>query len=91
MSSLPPTPPHHHHLQEELLGDVRSLHGGLIHKALHDPEKAAHKHALLKLISQALGLTKVTENQRKDQQGLKEMEVCLLILASWSQGLHLHS
>nr|XP_046241636.1 ATP-binding cassette sub-family A member 2 isoform X1 [Scatophagus argus] len=66
------------HLEEELLGDVHSLNGGLIHKALRDPTKAAHRQALLKLMSQALGLTEVTGNQRKDQQGLKEVEGVLL-------------
>uniref|UniRef100_A0A8C4DG67 ATP-binding cassette sub-family A member 2 n=1 Tax=Dicentrarchus labrax TaxID=13489 RepID=A0A8C4DG67_DICLA len=66
------------HLGEELLGDVHSLDGGLIHKALRDPTKAAHRQALLKLMSQALGLTDVTGNQRNDQQGLKEVEGVLL-------------
>lgn len=66
-------------LQEKLLGSVHSLDGGLIHKALRDPTKAAHRQALLRLMSQALGLTEVTGNQRNDQQGLKEVEVHLPI------------
>lgn len=33
-------------------------------------------------MSQALGLTEVTENQGNDQQGLKEAEVYLLIQAT---------
>lgn len=66
-----------------MLDDVPSLHGGLIHKPLRDPVKVAHRQALLKLMSQALGLTEVTGNQRKDQQGLKEVEVYLLSLATF--------
>ncbi|XP_070689151.1 ATP-binding cassette sub-family A member 2 [Pempheris klunzingeri] len=66
------------HLEEELLGDVYSLDGGLIHRALRDPAKAAHRQALLKLMSQALGLSEVTRNQRNDQQGMKEVEGVLL-------------
>ncbi|XP_042278447.1 ATP-binding cassette sub-family A member 2 isoform X1 [Thunnus maccoyii] len=66
------------HLEEKLLGSVHSLDGGLIHKALRDPTKAAHRQALLRLMSQALGLTEVTGNQRNDQQGLKEVEGVLL-------------
>lgn len=65
--------------QEKLLGGIHGLDGGLIHKALRDPTKAAHKQALLKLMSQALGLSGVAGNQRNDQQGLKEVEVCRLI------------
>lgn len=51
--------------------------------------KAAHRQALLKLMSQALGLTEVTGNQGDDQQGLKDVEVYLLIQDTSSQGLHL--
>lgn len=65
-------------LKEKLLGGVHSLDGGLIHKALRDPAKAAHKQALLQLMSQALGLTDIRGNQRNDQQGMKEVEVNLL-------------
>lgn len=64
-------------LQEQLLSNIHSLHGGLIHKALSDPSKAANKQALLKLMSQALGLKTVTGNQEKEQQDLKEVEVRL--------------
>ncbi|XP_034548275.1 ATP-binding cassette sub-family A member 2 isoform X2 [Notolabrus celidotus] len=67
-----------HHLQEQLLGDVQGLDGGLIHKALHDPAKAAHRQALLKLMYRALGLTEDSGNQRNDLQGLKEVEGVLL-------------
>ncbi|KAM8759875.1 ATP-binding cassette sub-family A member 2 [Acanthopagrus schlegelii] len=66
------------HIEEQLLGGVHRLDGGLIHKALRDPTKAAHRQALLKLMSQALGLSEVTGNQRNDQQGLKEVEGVLL-------------
>lgn len=66
-------------LQEKLFGGAHGLDGGLIHKALHDPTKAAHRQALLRLMSRALGLTEVTGNQRSDQQGLKEVEVHLVI------------
>ncbi|XP_075902997.1 ATP-binding cassette sub-family A member 2 [Nelusetta ayraudi] len=64
--------------KEQLLSNIHNLHGGLIHKALSDPTKAAHKQALLKLMSQALGLSTVTENQEKEQQGLKEVEEVVL-------------
>lgn len=40
--------------------------------------KAAHRQALLKLMSQALGLTEVTGNQGDEQQGLMDVEVYLL-------------
>ncbi|XP_040010575.1 ATP-binding cassette sub-family A member 2 isoform X1 [Xiphias gladius] len=66
------------HLEEKLLGDVHSLDGGLIYKTLRDPTKAAHRQALLKAMSQALGLTEVGGNQGNDQQGLKEVEGTLL-------------
>ncbi|XP_078141495.1 ATP-binding cassette sub-family A member 2 [Centroberyx gerrardi] len=66
------------HLEEKLLGGLHSLDGGLIHKALRDPAKAAHRQALLKLMSQALGLAGAAGNQRSDQQGLKEVEGVLL-------------
>ncbi|XP_028269247.1 ATP-binding cassette sub-family A member 2 isoform X3 [Parambassis ranga] len=64
--------------EEKLLGGVHSLDGGLIHKALRDPTKAAHKQALLQLMSRALGLTDITGNQRNDQQEMKEVEGVLL-------------
>ncbi|XP_076021246.1 ATP-binding cassette sub-family A member 2 [Genypterus blacodes] len=66
------------HLEEKLLGGLHTLDGGLIHKALLDPTKAAHRQALLKLMSQALGLSEVTGNQKNDQQGLKEVEGVIL-------------
>ncbi|XP_053276075.1 ATP-binding cassette sub-family A member 2 isoform X1 [Pleuronectes platessa] len=65
-------------LEERLLGDVQGLDGGLIYKALWDPTKAAHRQALLTLMSQALGLTEVTGNQGNDQKALKEVEGILL-------------
>lgn len=62
---------------------MQSLDGGLIHKALRDPTKAAHRQALLKLMSQALGLAGGGAGQRYDPQGLKEVEVhCLSYLSS---------
>ncbi|TKS64951.1 ATP-binding cassette sub-family A member 2 [Collichthys lucidus] len=64
--------------EEKLLGGVHSLDGGLINKVLSDPSKAAHRQALLKLMSQALGLTEVSGNQRNDEQALKEVEGVLL-------------
>ncbi|KAM7392169.1 hypothetical protein PAMP_022799 [Pampus punctatissimus] len=64
--------------EEKLLGSVHSLNGGLIHKALRDPTKAAHRQALLGLMSQALGLSEVTGSQRNYQKGLKEVEEVLL-------------
>ncbi|XP_053182105.1 ATP-binding cassette sub-family A member 2 isoform X5 [Scomber japonicus] len=66
------------HLEEKLFGSVHSLDGGLIHKALQDPTKAAHRQALLRLMSRVLGLTEVTGNQKNDQQALKEVEGVLL-------------
>ncbi|XP_051806589.1 ATP-binding cassette sub-family A member 2 [Acanthochromis polyacanthus] len=65
-------------LEEKLLGGVHSLDGGLIQKALRDPTKAAHRHALLRLLSQALGFSEGTESQRSNQQGIKEVEGVLL-------------
>ncbi|KAL2092632.1 hypothetical protein ACEWY4_012430 [Coilia grayii] len=65
-------------LEKQLLGGWRSLEGGLIHKALQDPNKAAHRQALLRLLSQALGLAGGTLGQRFDPQGLKELEGILL-------------
>ncbi|KAM3868024.1 ATP-binding cassette sub-family A member 2 [Diretmus argenteus] len=66
------------HLEEKLLGGLHNLDEGLIHKALRDPTKAAHRQALLKLMSQALGLDGVTGDHRNNQQGLKEVEGVLL-------------
>ncbi|XP_010890734.2 ATP-binding cassette sub-family A member 2 isoform X2 [Esox lucius] len=65
-------------LEEKLLGAMHSLDGGLIHKALQDPTKAAHRQALLKVMSQALGLSGGGAGQRYDPQGLKEVEGVLL-------------
>ncbi|XP_031662332.1 ATP-binding cassette sub-family A member 2 isoform X3 [Oncorhynchus kisutch] len=65
-------------LEEKMLGVMQSLDGGLIHKALRDPTKAAHRQALLKLMSQALGLAGGGAGQRYDPQGLKEVEGVLL-------------
>ncbi|XP_033946988.1 ATP-binding cassette sub-family A member 2 isoform X1 [Pseudochaenichthys georgianus] len=67
-----------HHLEEKLLGDVHSLDGGLIHKALRDPTKAGQRPALLRLLSRALGLSEVPGNQSTDQQALEELEGALL-------------
>lgn len=63
-------------LQEQLLGGWRSLEGGLLHKALRDPTKAADKHALLQLLSQALGIAGGGgETNKFDPQELQLMEV----------------
>ncbi|RXM93864.1 ATP-binding cassette sub-family A member 2 [Acipenser ruthenus] len=66
-------------LEEHLLGGWRNLEEGLIHKALSDPEKIAHRQALLRLLTQALGLSGAAAfGQGYDPQGLKEMENILL-------------
>lgn len=57
------------------MGDVHSLDKGLIYRALRDPTKAAHRYALLRLMSQALGLREETGNQEDTEQLLKEAEV----------------
>ncbi|XP_063752505.1 ATP-binding cassette sub-family A member 2 isoform X2 [Eleginops maclovinus] len=67
-----------HQLEEKLLGDLHSLDGGLIHKSLRDPTKAAHRPALLQLMSRAWGLGEATGNQRTDQQALEEVEGAVL-------------
>ena len=72
-------------LQEKLLGAMHRLDGGLIHKALRDPTKAAHRQGLLKLMSRALGLAEGEAGQRYDPQGLKEMEVHYLIYSPISE------
>lgn len=74
-------------VQEQLLGGWKNLEGGLLHKALKDPTKAADQHALLQLLSQALGIAGGGgggggEANRFDPQGLEEMEVC------YAPGLH---
>uniref|UniRef100_A0A673JU23 ATP-binding cassette sub-family A member 2-like n=2 Tax=Sinocyclocheilus rhinocerous TaxID=307959 RepID=A0A673JU23_9TELE len=61
-----------------LLGGWRSLEGGLIQKALRDPTKAAHRQALLKVLSQALGIAGGGGGQKFDPQALREMEGILL-------------
>ncbi|XP_026178352.1 ATP-binding cassette sub-family A member 2 isoform X2 [Mastacembelus armatus] len=66
------------HVEEKLLGDVHSLHGGLLHKALCDQLKGAHRQGLLRLMSQALGLTQFKGDLGNDQHGLKEVEGVLL-------------
>ncbi len=63
------------HAQKQLLGGWRSLEGGLIQKALRDPTKAAHRQALLKVLSQALGIAGGGGGQKFDPQALREMEV----------------
>ncbi|KAF0033712.1 hypothetical protein F2P81_013778 [Scophthalmus maximus] len=64
--------------EERLLGDVHGVDGGLIYRALRDSTKAAHRQALLKLMSQALGLDEVAGDQGDDQQALEEVEGILL-------------
>ncbi|XP_066509169.1 ATP-binding cassette sub-family A member 2-like [Hoplias malabaricus] len=66
-------------LEEQLLGGWRSLEGGLLQKALRDPTKASDRQALLRLLSQALGLVESGgPSQKYDPQGLREMEGILL-------------
>ncbi|KAL6465280.1 hypothetical protein MHYP_G00254130 [Metynnis hypsauchen] len=66
-------------LEEQLLGGWHSLEGGLLQKALRDPAKAAERQALLRLLSQALGLVGTgAASQKYDPQGLQEMEGILL-------------
>lgn len=59
------------------MGGWRSLEGGLLHKALRDPTKAADQHALLQLLSQALGIAGGGggEADKFDPRLLQEMEV----------------
>uniref|UniRef100_A0AAR2KNL7 ATP-binding cassette sub-family A member 2 n=1 Tax=Pygocentrus nattereri TaxID=42514 RepID=A0AAR2KNL7_PYGNA len=65
--------------KEQLLGGWHSLEGGLLQKALRDPAKAAERQALLRLLSQALGLVGTgAASQKYDPQGLREMEGILL-------------
>ncbi|XP_036383449.1 ATP-binding cassette sub-family A member 2 isoform X4 [Megalops cyprinoides] len=64
--------------EEKLLGSWRSLGGDLIHKALQDPAMAAHRQALLKLMSQALGLATGGGDKSYDPQGLQEVEGAVL-------------
>ncbi|KAI4880963.1 hypothetical protein NFI96_013715 [Prochilodus magdalenae] len=66
-------------LEEQLLGGWRNLEGGLLQKALRDPTKATERQALLRLLSQALGLVGTgAASQKYDPQGLREMEGILL-------------
>ncbi|MEQ2254049.1 hypothetical protein ILYODFUR_038901, partial [Ilyodon furcidens] len=65
---------------EQLLGGLQSLDGGLIHKALHDPTKAAHRKALVQMMSWALGLTAASESKRDHLQGMQAVEVFLSFL-----------
>ncbi|KAL7836826.1 hypothetical protein AOLI_G00281100 [Acnodon oligacanthus] len=66
-------------LEEQLLGGWHSLEGGLLQKALRDPAKAAERQALLRLLSQALGLVGPgAASQKYDPQSLREMEGILL-------------
>ncbi|XP_016137357.1 ATP-binding cassette sub-family A member 2-like [Sinocyclocheilus grahami] len=65
-------------LEKQLLEGWRSLEGGLIQKALRDPTKAARRQALLKVLSQALGITGGGGGQKFDPQALREVEGILL-------------
>ncbi|XP_067165513.1 ATP-binding cassette sub-family A member 2 isoform X2 [Apteryx mantelli] len=47
-------------LEKSLPSGWRTLREGLIHKALRDPSRASHRQTLLRLLSQALGLTSAT-------------------------------
>ncbi|MBN3323823.1 ABCA2 protein, partial [Atractosteus spatula] len=68
------------HLEEHLLGGWRGgAESGLIHKALRDPARAAGRQALLRLLSQALGLAGAgARGQGYDPQGFREIENVLL-------------
>ncbi|KAM4578194.1 ATP-binding cassette sub-family A member 2 isoform 1-T1 [Fundulus diaphanus] len=61
-------------IKEKLLGGVQSLDGGLIHKALHDPAKAAQRKALVQMMAWALGLTAASESHSEHLQGIQEVE-----------------
>ncbi|XP_043914151.1 ATP-binding cassette sub-family A member 2 [Protopterus annectens] len=64
------------HLENQVLGGWKKVEEGVIHKALRDPEKAAHRPALLHLLSQALGLVGVGDPAEAfdPQAFVKEME-----------------
>ncbi|XP_069039700.1 ATP-binding cassette sub-family A member 2 [Lepisosteus oculatus] len=68
------------HLEEHLLGGWRGgAERGLIHKALRDPARATGRQALLRLLSQALGLAGAgARGQGYDPQGFREIENVLL-------------
>ena len=58
-----------------MLGGLRGLDGGLLHKALRDPSGAARdRQALVRLLSQTLGLVG-GEAQRYAPQELQQVEV----------------
>ncbi|MBN3299367.1 ABCA2 protein, partial [Amia calva] len=65
--------------QEQLLGGWRSLEGGLLHRALKDPAGGPHRQALLRLLSQALGVAVLGGGAATyDLQGFREIQNILL-------------
>lgn len=65
-------------LQKSLPSGWRSLREGLVHRALRDPATAPHRPALLRLLSQALGLTSAAlapATSDSPQAFVTEMEV----------------
>lgn len=87
----PGEPPHHqppHHklvlLQKSLPSSWRSLREGLVHRALRDPAAAPRRPALLRLLSQALGLASASPaptTSDSPQAFITEMEVS----TSWGE------
>lgn len=61
--------------QEGASAGVEGLNGGLLHEALRDPAEAAGRQTLPRGTSGALGRSDRPEEQRKDQQALKDLEV----------------
>lgn len=61
--------------QEGASAGVEGLKGGLLHEALRDPAEAAGSRTLPRGTSGALGRSDRPEDQRKDQQALKDLEV----------------
>lgn len=79
-------PPHHQPpplvlLQKSIPSGWRSLREGLVHRALRDPAAALRRPALLRLLSQALGLASATPaptTSDNPQAFITEMEVSAL-------------
>ncbi|XP_029685458.1 ATP-binding cassette sub-family A member 2-like isoform X3 [Takifugu rubripes] len=65
-------------LQEGASAGVEGPDGGLLHEALRDPAEAAGRRTLPRGTPGALGGSDGTEDQRKDQQALKDLEGVLL-------------
>lgn len=76
---MPPGPPLVL-FQTSLPSGWRSLREGLVHRALQDPTAALHQPALLRLLSQALGLTGTAlapTTSESPQAFITEMEVSI--------------